>query len=75
MTGTSSGVWNVFEPETSIVLGDGPLQGVRGTVLGVDESHQLIVAVTLQRGFILVKLDPARAFGNHDITIAPLVTH
>jgi len=43
---------------TPIVVGDGPLQGVRGTVLGLDGNDRLIVALMLLRGLIAVTIDP-----------------
>ena len=52
-------VWRIFEPGTAIVVDEGPLQGLRGTVLGVDENLRLVVAMTLLRGVIPVALDPA----------------
>jgi hypothetical protein len=51
--------WRKFEPGTAIVVDEGPLQGLRGTVLGVDEYLQLIVAMPLLSGSMPVVLDPA----------------
>ena len=52
-------VWTIFEPGTSVVLDEGPLAGLRGTVLGVDENQRLIVSVALLRGVIPVAVDPS----------------
>jgi transcription antitermination factor NusG len=58
-TTCTASAWRRFELGTPIVVDEGPLQGLRGTVLGVDENLRLIVAMTLLRGSIPVALDPA----------------
>jgi ribosomal protein L24 len=50
--------WNTLRSGTPVVIAAGPLQGVRGTVLGVDDKQSLIVVVTLWRGWTAVALDP-----------------
>jgi transcription antitermination factor NusG len=76
MKGTlSEFVWRMFEPGTSIVVGEGPLQGLRGTVLGIDESHRLVVAVALLRGLIPVALDPTGVYVDDRVTEAQLLKH
>jgi hypothetical protein len=48
-----------LEPGTSILVVRGPLQGLRGTVLGLDEFHRVIVAVAVLRGLLPLVLDQA----------------
>jgi transcription antitermination factor NusG len=50
---------NSFRPGTSVVIEDGPLQGVRGTVVGMDDKQYLIVSVSLLRRSIAIELDPS----------------
>ena len=47
-----------FEFGMPVVIEDGPLQGLRAMVLGVDARQLLIVAVTLLHRTIAVELDP-----------------
>ena len=49
----------LFELGTPVVIEDGPFEGVRAIVLGLDARQILIVAVTLLRRTIAVELDPA----------------
>ena len=51
--------WTMLEPGTSVIVGAGPLQGLRGTVLGVDERNRVIVTVMLMRGITPVALEPS----------------
>jgi transcription antitermination factor NusG len=51
--------WRSLEPGTQIVVEDGPLYGVRGTVLGVDEDDRVIVSVLLLRGVMAFAIDAA----------------
>jgi len=51
--------WRSLEPGTQIVVEDGPLYGVRGTVLGVDEEDRVIVSVLLLRGVMAFAIDAA----------------
>ena len=55
----SESVWTMIEPGTTVVVGAGPLQGLRGTVLGVDERQRVIVTVLLMRGITPLAFDPA----------------
>ena len=50
---------SMFELGTPVVIEDGPLEGVRAISLGLDARQLLIVAVTLRRQTMAVKLDPA----------------
>lgn len=50
-------LWRAFEPGSPVVIDDGPLQGMRGTVLGVDDNESVFVAVALLRGWVAVELD------------------
>ena len=60
MTATDSEFeWRSLEPGTQIVVEDGPLYGVRGTVLGVDEDDRVIVSVLLLRGVMAFAIDAA----------------
>jgi len=49
-----------FQPGWSVVILNGAFQGMRGTVLGVDENDRVIVAVPLLRGVLPLILDPAQ---------------
>lgn len=51
-------VWIAFEPGTRVVLEDGPLKGIRGTVLGWNETPSLIVLVAMSDGSVIVEQDP-----------------
>jgi len=51
--------WRSLEPGTQIVVEDGPLYGVRGTVLGVDGDDRVIVSVLLLRGAMAFAIDAA----------------
>jgi hypothetical protein len=66
---------SVFSSGTRIVVGDGPLEGVRGTVLGLDADHRLIVALTLRRGLLGVRIDPQMVLIDTELAAAPLVVH
>jgi transcription antitermination factor NusG len=76
-TSCSEFVWRIFEPGTQVVVDEGPLQGLRGTVLGVDDNVRLIVAVTLLRGLIPVALDPGdvHCIDQTETFIPQLLTH
>jgi len=50
--------WNTLRSGTPVVIDAGLLQGVRGTVLGVDDKQSLIVVVPLWSGWTAVALDP-----------------
>jgi hypothetical protein len=66
---------SVFSCGTPIVVGDGPLQGVRGTVLGLDAHDRLIVALTLLCGLTAVTIHPDLVLVDPELVAAPLVVH
>jgi transcriptional antiterminator NusG len=53
-------VWPVasFEPGTPVFIETGPLGGLSGTVLGMNDKHYLIVSISLLQRSIAVELDP-----------------
>jgi transcription antitermination factor NusG len=48
----------MYQPGNVVVVEDGPLRGVSGTVLGIDDKEYLIVSITLLQRSIAVELDP-----------------
>jgi hypothetical protein len=65
-----------FQPGTSVVIEDGPLHGVRGTVLATDNRQCVIVAVNLLRCSIAVELDPDSVrIENPDAPVPKLIFH
>jgi hypothetical protein len=49
--------WIALEPDTRVVMKDGPLKGVNGTVLGWDYQW-LTVLVATWNGLVPVEVDP-----------------
>jgi hypothetical protein len=62
---TSTGA--TFEPGVSVLINDGPLQGVRGIAFGMNERERVFVLVRLLRGSIVVELDPERVRLEHPV--------
>jgi hypothetical protein len=60
--GFSELAWRTLAPGTPVVVGEGPLQGLRGTILGMYENGRVIVAVTLLRTEPPVELDPTEIY-------------
>jgi hypothetical protein len=73
--GLSELVWRTLAPGARVVVGQGPLQGLRGTVLGVCENGHVIVAVTLLRTQPLVELSPLEICFDDQIAEPELVKH
>jgi transcription antitermination factor NusG len=67
--------WRSLEPGTRIVVEDGPLYGVRGTVLSVDEDDRVIVSVLLLRGVMAFAIDAAAVRIESQIPPAALRAH
>jgi transcription antitermination factor NusG len=74
-TPISECIWRMFEPGTPVIVDHGPLEGVHGTVLGVDEDQQLIVTIALRRGVIPVAIDPTQVRIGDRLNVVPFVTH
>ena len=64
-----------LEPGTQVVVEDGPLFGVRGTVLGIDEDDRVIVSVLLLRGVMAFAIDAAAVRIEAQIPPAALRAH
>jgi transcription antitermination factor NusG len=64
-----------LEPGTQVVVEDGALYGVRGTVLGVDEDDRVIVSVMLLRGVMAFAIDAAAVRIEGQIPPAALRAH
>ena len=74
-TPTSECIWRIFEPGTPVIVDQGALEGVEGTVLGVDEDQQLIVTIALLRGVIPVAIDPTTVHIDDRLNSVRFVTH
>jgi hypothetical protein len=74
-TPTSEGIWRMFEPGTPVIVDHGLLEGVQGTVLGVDEDQQLIVTIALLRGVVPIAIDPMAVHIDDRLNSVRLVTH
>jgi hypothetical protein len=68
-------VWRRIAPGTPVVVGEGPLQGLRGTILGMYENGRVIVAVTLLRTVAPVEFDPADICFDAQVSAQQLVKH
>jgi transcription antitermination factor NusG len=55
-------VWRTFVPGTSVVVAEGPLQGLRGTVVGLDQNERLVVEITVMSSSVSVKCDPTGVY-------------
>jgi hypothetical protein len=67
--------WRSLEPGTQIVVEDGLLYGVRGTVLGVDADDRVIVSVLLLRGAMAFAIDAAAVRVEGPVAPAALRAH
>jgi hypothetical protein len=67
--------WRRLAPGTPVVVGEGPLQGLRGTILGMYENGRVIVAVTLLRTEPPVELDPTDIYVEPEVSEGLLVEH
>jgi hypothetical protein len=73
--GFSQFTWRTLAPGTPVMVGDGPLQGLRGTILGTYENGRVIVAVTLLRSEPPVELDPTEICVDAGVSEPPLLKH
>jgi len=51
-------VWRTFSPGTSVVVGEGPLQGLHGTVVGLADDERLIIELAFTTSSVAVEFDP-----------------
>ena len=51
-------VWRTFSPGTSVVVGEGPLQGLHGTVVGLAEDERLIIELSFTTRSVAMAFDP-----------------
>jgi len=51
-------VWRNFSPGTSVVVGEGPLQGLHGTVIGLAHDERLIIELAFTTSSVSVEFDP-----------------
>jgi transcription antitermination factor NusG len=65
----------LFEAGMTVVVGEGPFQGLRATVLGADQDDHLIVQVALLQGFAPVALDASQVSVDCSVGHPQLVTH
>jgi len=47
-----------FEPNTKVIIEAGPLAGVEGSVVSVNNRHNLIVSITLLRRSVAAEISP-----------------
>jgi len=73
--GFSEVAWRRLTPGTPVVVGEGPLQGLRGTILGMYENGRVMVEVTLLRTEPPVELDPADIYLDALVPERQLVEH
>jgi hypothetical protein len=72
---TATTVWDVVQPGTRVIINEGVLPGLRGTVLGFDETR-VTLTVQLLEGPIIAFIDAGwvRLQRPFDATL-PLLTH
>lgn len=51
-------VWRNFSPGTSVVVGEGPLQGLHGTVVGLADDERLIIELSFTTSSVAMEFDP-----------------
>jgi transcription antitermination factor NusG len=54
-------LWRTYQPGSAVMVDEGPLEGLSGTVVAVDEKRRLIVMFALMPGVVPVTLDPTTA--------------
>jgi transcription antitermination factor NusG len=65
----------LFESGTAVVVSEGPLLGLRGTVMGCDDNDRLVVQVVLLGGVTPVILEASQVCAEREATIRGLVKH
>jgi transcription antitermination factor NusG len=72
---TWESLWRAYQPGSAVMVDEGPLEGLSGTVVAVDEKRRLIVMFALMPGFVPVALDPTAVHIERPCTAARLATH
>ena len=65
----------VFDSGTAVVVSDGPLVGLRGTVLGSDDKDHLVIQVALLGGITPITLEASQVCAEREARAGGLVKH
>ena len=72
---TWESLWRTYQPGSAVMVDEGPLEGLSGTVVAVDENRRLIVMFALMPGVVPVTLDPTAVHVERPFTAIRLATH
>ena len=67
-------VSSTFSPGTSVVVGEGPLQGLHGTVVGLADDERVIIELSFMTSSVAMAFDPTGLYVD-DVGERPVVMH